>query len=83
MGRPAERAKVAFSPKVAWWAVRDAPGANVLQTRGDGWVEVDVPASQTDSFVSWVLSFGPDARVHSPKPVRDQVVSRLETLASG
>jgi proteasome accessory factor B len=83
LGRPAERARVAFSPKVAWWAVPDAPGSRVLRTRRDGWVEVDVPASQTDSFVSWILSFGPDARVYSPKPVRDEVVSRLEALAGG
>jgi len=83
LGRPAERARVAFSPKVAWWAVPDVPGAEVLRTRRDGWVEVDVPASQTDSFVSWVLSFGPDARVYSPRPIRDEVVARLETMASG
>jgi predicted DNA-binding transcriptional regulator YafY len=71
---------VAFSPKVAWWAVRDVSGAKVLKTRRDGWVEVDVPASQSDSFVSWILSFGPDARVYSPRPIRDQVVARLEAL---
>ena len=47
------------------------------------WVEVDVPASQSDSFASWILSFGPDARVYSPKPIRDHVVARLEALAAG
>jgi|GraSoiStandDraft_10_1057309.scaffolds.fasta_scaffold67571_2 predicted DNA-binding transcriptional regulator YafY len=82
LGRPAERARLAFSPKVAWWAVPSAPGSRVLSTRKDGWVEVDVPASQTDAFVSWVLSFGPDARVYAPRPIRDQVVARLEALAS-
>jgi proteasome accessory factor B len=81
LGRPAARARIGFSPKVAWWAVRDVPGAQVLKTRSDGWVEVDVPASQSDSFVSWILSFGPDARVYSPRPIRDQVVARLEALA--
>src|SRR5207247_2074289 len=45
------------------------------------WLEVDLPASQTDSFVSWLLSFGPDARVYSPRAIRDQVVARLEALA--
>jgi proteasome accessory factor B len=81
LGQPAARARIAFSPKVAWWAVRDVPGATVLKSRKDGWVEIDVPASQSDSFVSWILSFGPDARVYSPRPVRDQVVARLEALA--
>jgi proteasome accessory factor B len=82
LGQPAARARVAFSPKVAWWAVRDVPGAAVLKSRKDGWVETDVPASQSDSFVSWILSFGPDARVYSPRSIRDQVVARLEALAA-
>jgi proteasome accessory factor B len=81
LGQPVETAKVAFSPKVAWWAVPAVPQAQVRRTRRDGWVEVDIPASQTDSFVSWVLSFGPDVRVYSPKAIRDQVVARLEALA--
>lgn len=81
LGRPAARARIGFSPKVAWWAVRDVPGATVLKTRRDGWVEADVPASESDTFVSWILSFGPDARVYSPKPIRDHVVARLEALA--
>lgn len=80
LGKPEVRARVSFSPKVAWWAIPSAPGARPLRRRPDGWVEVDVPASQTDSFVSWILSFGPDARVYSPKPIRDQVVGRLEAL---
>ena len=81
LGEPAARARVAFSPKVAWWAVPSARGAEPLRTRPDGWVEAEVPASQTDQFVSWVLSFGPDARVLSPKPIRDRVVGRLDGLA--
>jgi proteasome accessory factor B len=83
LGEPEERARVAFSPKVAWWAIASIPGARSLRSRSDGWVEADVPASQTDSFVSWILSFGPDARVYSPRPVRDQVVARLEAVARG
>jgi proteasome accessory factor B len=82
LGEPAERARVALSPKVAWWAVPSTPGATVLTYRRDGWVEVDVPAAQGEAFVSWVLSFGPDARVYAPRKVRDQVVARLEALAA-
>ena len=81
LGEPAERARVAFSPKVAWWAVRDVPGARALRTRKDGWVEVEVPARQGDQFASWILSFGPDARVYAPRAIRDLVVARLEALA--
>jgi predicted DNA-binding transcriptional regulator YafY len=82
LGRPAGTARIAFSPKVAWWALASVPGGRVRRLRRDGWVEADVPASQTDSFVSWILSFGPDARVYSPKEVRDRVLARLETVAA-
>jgi proteasome accessory factor B len=81
LGEPAAKARVAFSPKVAWWAVPSTPGAIVLRGRRDGWVEVEVPASQTDSFLSWVLSFGPDVRVLDPRSVRTAVVERLSAVA--
>lgn len=83
---PAEtvaQARLAFSPDVAWWATRGVPGARVVGDRRDGWTEVTLVAPRTDAFVSWVLSFGPDARVLSPRWLRDQVVARLEaTLAA-
>src|SRR5206468_774710 len=81
LGRPASTARIAFSPKVAWWAVGSTPGTQVLRTRRDGWLEVEVPASETDTFVSWVLSFGEDARVVAPASIRDQVVERLRSVA--
>jgi proteasome accessory factor B len=80
LGEPEVTARVAFSPAVAWWAIPSTPGAAATITRRDGWVEAEVPASRTDSFVSWVLSFGPDVRVHAPRSLRDQVVGRLEAL---
>jgi proteasome accessory factor B len=83
LGKPASLARIAFSPKVSWWALSDTPGTKVLRTRNDGWVEVEVPASETDTFVSWVLGFGPDARLYSPKPIRDQIVARLEAVIKG
>jgi proteasome accessory factor B len=80
VGAPETTARVAFSPKVAWWAVAGAPGARMLKTRKDGWTEAEVPAGQGESFVSWVLGFGPDARVVSPRAIRDAVVDRLESV---
>ena len=80
LGQPAIRARVIFSPKLAWWAVPATPGAEVRRTRRDGWVEAEVPASQTDSFVSWVLSFGPDAVVASPPGIRRAVQARLRAV---
>jgi len=82
LGRPAVTARVAFSPKVAWWAVASTPGVRPIRTRKDRWLEVEMPASETDAFASWVLSFGPEARLSSPKAVRDQIVSQLEAVAA-
>jgi len=83
LGRPAATARVGFTPRIAWLAISQTSGAHELRTRRDGWVEVEVPASETDSFVSWILSFGDDARVFAPRSIRDQVVARLEALAGG
>jgi predicted DNA-binding transcriptional regulator YafY len=83
LGEPETTARVAFSPKVAWWAVAGIPGARTLRTRKDGWTEAQVPAGQGESFVSWVLSFGPDAVVVSPKGLREAVVRSLETVGAG
>ena len=82
LGEPSARATVLFSPKVAWWAVPSTPGATILRTRRGGWVEADVPAGQPDQFVSWLLSFGPDAKVIGPRRTREDVVSCLEAVAS-
>lgn len=84
VGEPDTTARVAFSPKVAWWALAGIPGSRTLETRPDGWTEAEVPAASGESFVSWVLSFGPDAVVLSPDPVRRTVVGALERVrASG
>jgi proteasome accessory factor B len=84
LGEPEAVARVAFSPKVAGWVVPSTTGARVLRTLEEGWVEVEVPASRTEPFVSWVLSFGSDARVEAPRAVRDEVIGRLESvLADG
>jgi proteasome accessory factor B len=80
MGDPEITARIAFSPKVGPWAISQAPGSEILRTRRDGWVEADVPASGREEFVSWVLSFGPDAEVLAPEEVRRAVVRRLEAV---
>jgi proteasome accessory factor B len=80
---PVSRAKVGFSPRVAWWATSGLPDATVVRTRKkDGWIEVSLPAPDGPEFVSWILSFGPDAEVLTPRSLRDEVAASLEaTLA--
>ncbi|HEX9376709.1 MAG TPA: WYL domain-containing protein [Actinomycetota bacterium] len=71
-------ARVAFSPDVAWWAA--PPEARHVRTLDDGWVEMALPADRGEWFLSWVLSFGPDAVLLAPRELRDEAVRRLEAL---
>lgn len=83
-GEPKERARVAFSPDVAWWATKGVRDAETLTEREDGWVEAALPAGPGEGLASWILSFGPDAVVLEPEDLRAEVVRRLEaTLAAG
>jgi proteasome accessory factor B len=80
VGEPEVEARMAFSPDVAWWAVRGVAQARQLRARGDGWVEVALPAARGDSFVAWALTFGPDAEVLGPPELRKAIIRRLEGL---
>jgi proteasome accessory factor B len=80
LGEPDRTARVAFSPKVAWWALAGIPEARTLGLRDDGWTEAEIPAASGDSFVSWVLSFGPDAEVVGPDDLREAVIRGLEVV---
>lgn len=68
---------IAFSDRVHWWA---AAGVATEEdaTSQDGWHRVIMPGSLDPSFVSWILSFGPDARVEEPPALREAVIERLE-----
>ena len=48
----------------------------------DGWVRVRVPVADEDSLAGIVLQFGPDALVHEPASLRDEVIRRLEALGA-
>jgi len=77
------RARVAFSPDVAWWAAKGVRGAEEEGPRADGWVVVSLPAAPGDGLASWVLSFGPDAEALSPPSLRLEIVRRLEAIRAG
>jgi predicted DNA-binding transcriptional regulator YafY len=71
--------RIAFTDRVSWWATADVQGAAKVES-ADGWDEILLPGSLDGSFVSWVLSFGPDARVLEPEALRLAVISRLEAV---
>ncbi|MBI3648237.1 MAG: WYL domain-containing protein [Actinobacteria bacterium] len=82
-GEPNERATVAFSPDVAWWATTGLQGARVSPPRDDGWVEASVPLVDEAALVGWLLTFGPDAEAIAPGAFRAEVVRRLQEAARG
>ncbi|MEX0753923.1 MAG: WYL domain-containing protein [Actinomycetota bacterium] len=82
-GEPTTSAIVAFSPDVAWWATKGIPEARVREPGADGWVEVTVPSASDEGLASWVLGFGPQARVIAPEGLRTAVLSRLEKVLDG
>ena len=75
-----DRAEVAFSPEVAWWAVGSFSGARQTGVDDDGWIVAEVPMAATGSLASLVLQFGPDAVARSPDALRDEIVRRLEAI---
>lgn len=76
-GAAAARARIGLSPAVAWWATSEVPGVETGATDANGWVEVEVPATQGGELAEWVLSFGPDAKVLSPDWLKDEVTRKL------
>ncbi len=77
-----ERAVVAFSPEVAWWAAGSLPGAVVHPERADGWVEVELPMADVGALAGVILRFGPEAEVLEPETLRHEMVRRLEAVVA-
>ncbi len=46
-------------------------------------LEVEVPVSNEDAFVGWILSFGASAEVLAPDEMRDEIRSRVRAAVSG
>jgi proteasome accessory factor B len=75
---PEDRAEIAFSPEVAWWAVGSFAGARRTGVDDSGWVVADVLMADPVVLASLVLQFGPDAIVRAPEALRDEIVRHLE-----
>jgi predicted DNA-binding transcriptional regulator YafY len=75
-----ERATIALSPQVAWWASSSLAGAATARTRADGWVEITIPVTDEREVAPWILEFGPDAVVLEPVSLRSEIVARLEAI---
>jgi proteasome accessory factor B len=75
-----ERATLALSPDIAWWATGSLMGARHVRTRDDGWAEVTVPVADERELAPILLQLGPDAVVEDPPALRDEIVARLEAI---
>jgi proteasome accessory factor B len=71
---------VAFSPRLAWW-IEQSLGLNAVG-KWQEWTVIRVNVADDEGFVSWVLGFGEDAVVRSPKRMREAVVRRLKDAVS-
>lgn len=66
-------ATVEFSAEMAWWAAR------TLQVdHAGGPLTVEIPVTNVDAFIGWVLSFDDAAVVKAPHRLARQVVARIE-----
>lgn len=70
-------ATVRFDEDVAWWA-----GRTLGRSVADGPLEVNIPISNRDAFVGWILSFGPSAEVLGPPELRQEILGRVEAALS-
>jgi proteasome accessory factor B len=72
-------ATVRFDPEVAWWAARTLGVGSI-----DGQpLDVDLPVSNEDAFVGWILSFGAAAEVLSPESMRAEIRARVQAAVAG
>jgi len=66
-------ATVRFEPEMAWWAAR-----TLRVDHATGPLTVDLPVSNVDAFLGWILSFDDAAEVLEPPELRQQLVERVK-----
>jgi proteasome accessory factor B len=77
-----DRAVIAFTAEVAWWAITSFAGARQTGTDDDGWVVVDLPMAEPELLAPLLLPFGPDAVAREPESLRREIVRRLEAAGA-
>jgi predicted DNA-binding transcriptional regulator YafY len=70
-------AKVRFDPALAWWVDQNLRGHDVVRLK-TGEVDVELPVSNADAFVSWLLEFGDSVAVIEPAALREHLIQRIE-----
>jgi len=80
---PPEHVRIRFAPRRALYVrEHDWHPSQKIERLADGGVELHMDVGAGDELASWVLTFGADAEVLEPEPLRTQVASEL-TRAAG
>lgn len=75
---PPERIEIDFQPAVADYVrSREWHPSQHIEEKADG-IRVTLDVCRDRALESWILSFGPFARVVGPEPLRQEIVTRLE-----
>jgi proteasome accessory factor B len=69
-------ARVRFDPGLTWWVEQNLHGYDTAR-RDDGAIDVELPVSNPDAFVSWLLDFGDSVAVVEPRELRDRLLERI------
>ncbi|CAN5747708.1 YafY family protein [soil metagenome] len=75
-------ATVRFDADLAWWPEQNMPNA-IRRPGPGGAVDVEVPVSNLDALVSWVIGFAGGAEVTAPQEARIRMRDHLATWSEG
>jgi predicted DNA-binding transcriptional regulator YafY len=75
-GQESVSAVVRFDPSLAWWVEQNLPGYD-RSGKNSGAVEVTLPVSNPDAFVSWLLEFGDSVAIVEPAALRELMLERI------
>ena len=82
-GKP-ERVEIEFAPRVARYVCeRDWHPSQQLRELPDGSVRLTLKVCRDWALRSWVLGFGPHARVVSPSALAEEILEQLEEARDG
>ncbi len=76
-------AVVRFDSDLGWW-VEQNMSRHPLRRTGGGAVEVEMPVSNPDAFLSWIVEFAGQTEIVSPDSLRQNLCARVQPfLPSG
>jgi predicted DNA-binding transcriptional regulator YafY len=81
-GQESTSARVRFEPTLAWWVEQNLHGFDATKTES-GSIEVELPVSNPDAFVSWLLEFGDTVAIIEPVALRDLLIERISPYLEG